>query len=63
MKRARAKIDIELVREMLKMPYGIELVSASYEAESDHLDVVLQGDALPIKDGAGVGKGRIPEIF
>ena len=60
MKKAKAKISAVQFKKLLKLPFHIELVSASYEKGSDHLDIVLQGDSLPVK--AVVGKGRIPEI-
>lgn len=62
MKRAKAKLDVALLREMLKMPYGVELISVSYEVNNDFFDIMLEGDALPVKDKTGSGKGRIPEI-
>ena len=63
MKRARAKIDAELLREMLKLPYGVNLVSGSYDAKNEHLDIVLEGDPLPVKKQSDGGKGKIPEII
>ena len=62
MKKAKAKIDIELFKNILKLPYGVEFVSVSYEAGNDHLDIVLRGDPLPVKSQPASGKGRIPEI-
>jgi hypothetical protein len=64
MKRARAKIDIKLFKTMLKLPFNVELISVSLEPGKDHLDILLEGDALPVKDKQGDGKkGRIPEII
>jgi len=60
MKKAKAKIPADLFKRILKLPYNVELVSASYEKGNDHLDIVLQGESLPVKVIAG--KGRIPEI-
>jgi len=60
MKRAKAKIDAELFKRILKLPYNVELISATFEGGNDHLDIVLQGDPLPVKETTG--KGRIPEI-
>ena len=63
MKRAKAKINVELFKKMLKLPFNVELISASLEPGNDHLDILLEGDALPVKDKQGDGKkGRIPEI-
>ena len=62
MKRAKAKISIELFKRILKLPFGVELISATYEANSDHLDIILEGEPLPIKHKTGAGKGRLPEI-
>ena len=60
MKKAKAKIDVELFKQLLKLPFNVELVSASYESGKDHLNIVLQGDGLPVKSVSG--KSRIPEI-
>ena len=60
MKKAKAKINVELFKQILKLPYNVELVSASYEDKYDFVEIVLQGDPLPVKPTTG--KGRIPEI-
>ena len=60
MKKAKAKIPAELFKRILKLPYNVELVSASYEAGNDYLDIMLKGEPLPVKEASG--KGRIPEI-
>jgi hypothetical protein len=60
MKKARAKISADLFKQILKLPFNVELVSASFEAGNDYLDIVLQGESLPVKETSG--KGRVTEI-
>ena len=64
MKRARAKISLDLFKRILKLPYNVELISASYESGNDHLDIILGGDPLPVKEQKGPAKKghRITEI-
>ena len=63
MKKAKAKINIDLFKRILKLPYNVELESVSYEAGKDTLDIVLSGDPLPVEDQKSFAKGaRIQEI-
>ena len=49
MKKARAKIDLKLFRQILKLPYNVELESVDYEFGDEKLTIVLSGDPLPIE--------------
>jgi len=60
MKKAKANINGALLRTMLKMPFGIELVSAAYSQKDDNLELILSGESLPVR--AVSGKGDLPEI-
>ena len=60
MKKAKAKIDLMLFRQILKLPFNVELDSVNYKFGDDKLTIVLSGDPLPVeplKKGA-----RIPSI-
>jgi len=60
MKKAKAKIDLKLFRQILKLPYNVELEEVDYKFGDERLTIVLSGDPLPVeplkKDG------RIPSI-
>ena len=60
MKKAKAKIDLKLFRQILKLPYNVELEAVDYKFGDEKLTIVLSGDPLPVeplKKGA-----RIPSI-
>ena len=60
MKKAKAKIDLRLFRQILKLPYNVELEAVEYKFGDEKLTIVLSGDPLPVeplKKGA-----RIPLI-
>ena len=63
MKKAKAKIDLRLFRQILKLPFNVELDEVNYKFGDDKLTIVLSGDPLPVepfeveKEGA-----RIPMI-
>jgi len=49
MKKARAKIDLKLFRQILKLPYNVELEAVDYKFGDERLTIVLSGDPLPIE--------------
>ena len=60
MKKAKAKIDLRLFKQILKLPFNVELDEVNYKFGDDKLTIVLSGDPLPVdklKKGA-----RIPLI-
>ena len=60
MKKAKAKIDLRLFRQILKLPFNVELDEVNYKFGDDKLTIVLSGDPLPVdklKEG-----DRIPLI-
>ena len=60
MKKAKSKIDLKLFKQILKLPYNVELEEVKYKFGDDRLTIVLSGDPLPVeplKKG-----GRIPLI-
>ena len=60
MKKAKAKIDLRLFRQILKLPFNVELDAVNYKFGDDKLTIVLSGDPLPVdklKEG-----DRIPLI-
>jgi len=60
MKKAKAKIDLKLFRQILKLPYNVELEAVDYKFGDEKLTIVLSGDPLPIEP---LKKGdRIPSI-
>ena len=60
MKKAKAKIDLKLFRQILKLPFNVELEAVDYEFGDEKLTIVLSGDPLPVKS---LKKGdRIPSI-
>jgi len=62
MKKAKARINADLFRQILKLPFNVDLVSATYEKGKDYVDIILEGENLPVKPMSASGKGRIPEI-
>jgi len=60
MKKARAKIDLRLFKQILKLPYNVELEAVDYEFGDEKLTIVLSGDPLPVEP---LKKGdRVPSI-
>jgi hypothetical protein len=60
MKKAKAKIDLRLFKQILKLPYNVELEAVDYKFGDEKLTIVLSGDPLPVellKEG-----DRIPSI-
>jgi len=62
MKKAKARVKADLFRQILKLPFNVDLVSATYEKGKDYVDIILEGENLPVKSMSASGKGRIPEI-
>ena len=50
MKKAIAKVNKDELIKILRLPHGIELVSAELKSKTDDLKIVVTGDSLPVKE-------------
>lgn len=62
MKKAVAYIDKQVIIELLKVPYHVEVVGMEYPSKDDRIKVTLIGEGLPVK-ASGPKTKRLPEII